>query len=181
VGVIAFESAVAHHVSTGSVGSRGVRGALFWSAFFALGQHLMHRTDDYRRAVFARKHLKSLYEQGDDQALRRLVDEGQNVPERTTILPYSWAELMSRPRLLIEKFSLDLTFLPFIHSQQEFEYREYLESKYRLLDEEVQLLRRLETKRLKQIEVCNSNLQKQIQLEVDKLKVDDERKQQQHQ
>ena len=139
-----------------STHSAGVRGAVFWSLFFGIGQICLHQFDDFRRNQIAKRHIQELYINDNRDALTDILPEGvRQVPERKDIVPLPLSYYMRNPVAFFQEYDIDWSWvLPFVHEKEDYEYRVYLESKQRLLEDEVnelkQLKLQLEQERLEQ-------------------------------
>ncbi len=85
------------------------------------------------------------------------IDPSAPLPEKEKVVGMTWREIIQDPGRAMRYYDIDIArFLPMVHSQDEYEYRQYLESKVRLLSDEVEILEKLYRRRARRIQEMRS-------------------------
>jgi hypothetical protein len=173
---VATTSVEGGSANTRHIGRVGVRGAVFWALIFGGGHWLINRWRRWQIDRHVDQRIRDIYASGDQQELYRYVspkqtttspanglpitadinDEQQQqrpitIPQRKQVVGMSWREMLGQPMQTIREYDLQWLFdlMPLVHNQQDFEYRQYLEAKIRLLEAECEQLERERRRRLK--------------------------------
>ena len=145
--------------------SSGLRGGIFWAGVFGLGHFAYLSFEQWRRERYADKKLRQLYWSNDVEQLRQYLPSEQplqdgekiaqaatELPSREQVVSWTWREFLADPMRIVRDAAVDLPdWLPLIHSKEQYEYREYLEAKMRLLETELDLMERIRWQRQREI------------------------------
>lgn len=99
----------------------------------------------------------------DEQSSVLSNGTGVTIPPRASVVSLSWGEILSTPSATLRYFKVTdniLTLLPMVFSQKDFEYRQYLDSKVRLMEDEMETLeksRRARKRRLQELQLSHAH------------------------
>ena len=164
-----YALALHHQLSTAHSHSVGVRGAVFWGMTFAFGHWAYLKLEHWRQRRLIDRKLRHLYAH-NPQHLKQYLDPQQQqqhgggggddeLPDRRHVVSLSWRQLIDDPVALFHEYGWDLpNWLPLVHTQQEYEYRHYLEQKSTLLQQQVDAMEHMRKIRQKQIRELKAQL-----------------------
>ena len=148
--------------------SVGLRGAFVWAAAMGLGHYAWLMLEDWRKRRVVDRKLRDLYIQERFDDIRELMQREEHqrmdqerkqqelqlaIPARKKVVSFSWKEWLDTPHDVFQQSSWNrlVEYLPMVYSQKDFEYREYLESKVRLMETDLEEAYAAERKRKKKI------------------------------
>lgn len=68
------------------------------------------------------------------------VSPAPDIPPAFKVVGFSWNEFIEHPLTYLNAYFPNfITYLPMVYTDEEYEYRQYLESKIRLLEEELEI------------------------------------------
>lgn len=125
--------------SIGHVHTSGIRGGLVWALIAFSGHWLYSSLNNWRESAVVRRAVSERKQkiQSSSETLHNNEDEDEDDIDFNLI---NW----------LDRRGIDiLKLFPNVHSKEEFEYREYLEAKVRLLETEIDAQEKLRRRRLR--------------------------------